>query len=384
MTNQSRSIASNYDAIVIGAGIYGCMIALHLKNKLNFKHVAILDKEDTILRRASSRNQYRVHNGYHYPRSFSTANSSHQNYHRFLTEWNEAITTDQKFIYGIAKKNTKINSKQFQSFIKRIGSNLHPFDLKEKDIFNTRMLDKAFYVDEVTYNPAKLSQLIYKKLKDHNIEIFLNHKVNAIWRNENKYISVDTIARNCDSIKFHSGFVINASYAGINLIKGDISGPRAGIKKELAEITYLKLPSVFFNLGITIMDGPFFSILPTHIEGIHSLTHVKYTPHHSWFKEESSLSTDYYFKKYTKTNFHLMLRSASQFIPSLIKAEYQGSVFEIKAILEKHESDDGRPILFETDQKVKNVFHILGSKIDNIYDVLDLISNKISNEIDAW
>ena len=33
------------------------------------------------------------------------------------------------------------------------------------------------------------------------------------------------------------------------------------------------------NIGITVMDGPFFSIMPFGQTGLHSLTSVTFTPH---------------------------------------------------------------------------------------------------------
>ena len=47
-------------------------------------------------------------------------------------------------------------------------------------------------------------------------------------------------------------------------------------------------------------------------------------------------------------------------------------------MLEKNEIDDGRPILFENDKNLKNLYYVLGSKIDNIYDVLDRIDSELS------
>ena len=46
-----------------------------------------------------------------------------------------------------------------------------------------------------------------------------------------------------------------------------------------------------------------------------------------------------------------------------------GSLFDIKTVLARNEEDDGRPILVEQSHEIPRVFSILGSKIDNIYDV---------------
>ncbi|MDA8059788.1 MAG: FAD-dependent oxidoreductase, partial [Nitrospiraceae bacterium] len=62
-----------YDAIVIGGGFYGATIAHYLKTQRKFKKVALIERGQGLLLRASYNNQARVHNGYHYPRNFTTA-----------------------------------------------------------------------------------------------------------------------------------------------------------------------------------------------------------------------------------------------------------------------------------------------------------------------
>jgi len=66
-----------------------------------------------------------------------------------------------------------------------------------------------------------------------------------------------------------------------------------------------------------------------------------------------------------------MIRDAGRYVPEILKAEYRHSLFEIKTVLTRNESDDGRPILFERHLELPGCFSILGGKIDNIYDVLE-------------
>ena len=62
------------DVMVVGGGFYGCALALHLRR--SFERVVIVEREDGLLRRASYNNQARLHNGYHYPRSFRTGRAA--------------------------------------------------------------------------------------------------------------------------------------------------------------------------------------------------------------------------------------------------------------------------------------------------------------------
>jgi hypothetical protein len=66
-----------------------------------------------------------------------------------------------------------------------------------------------------------------------------------------------------------------------------------------------------------------------------------------------------------------MVRDAGRYLPAVLDAAHVDSLFEVKTVLEKNETDDGRPILFERHQDLPGAYSILGGKVDNIYDVLD-------------
>ena len=70
---------TSYDAVIIGGGFYGAAIAIYLVKQRGFRRVALVEREAALLMRASYNNQARVHNGYHYPRSFTTAYRSRVN-----------------------------------------------------------------------------------------------------------------------------------------------------------------------------------------------------------------------------------------------------------------------------------------------------------------
>ena len=57
-------------ALVVGAGVFGLTSAIALSH--NGYDVIVREKEDDLMKGASSINQYRLHKGYHYPRSIET------------------------------------------------------------------------------------------------------------------------------------------------------------------------------------------------------------------------------------------------------------------------------------------------------------------------
>ena len=68
-----------------------------------------------------------------------------------------------------------------------------------------------------------------------------------------------------------------------------------------------------------------------------------------------------------------MKKSAKKIMPAVNNFEYLESIYEVKTVLLKNEEDDGRPILFHRSPQNSRLISILGGKIDNIYDLFELV-----------
>ena len=79
----------HYDKIIIGAGLYGLYSALFCAKR--DENVIVLEADDAPFKRATYINQARVHMGYHYPRSISTALKSRKYFDRFLNDYDFCI-----------------------------------------------------------------------------------------------------------------------------------------------------------------------------------------------------------------------------------------------------------------------------------------------------
>src|SRR5689334_7400234 len=95
-----------FDAAVIGGGFYGTAIALYLAQRRGLRRVLLVEREPALLSRASFKNQARVHNGYHYPRSFMTGYRSRLNLGRFVSDWPDAIEGDFTCLYAVARRSS--------------------------------------------------------------------------------------------------------------------------------------------------------------------------------------------------------------------------------------------------------------------------------------
>src|SRR6476620_12490726 len=86
--------------------------------------VLLVERESRLLGRASLRNQARVHNGYHYPRSILTSLRSRLNYARFLAEYGECVDRSFPHYYAVGRGMSKVTAAQFAEFCRRIGAPL--------------------------------------------------------------------------------------------------------------------------------------------------------------------------------------------------------------------------------------------------------------------
>jgi glycine/D-amino acid oxidase-like deaminating enzyme len=343
------------DALVIGAGFFGCHVALRLR-RLGMDRVILVDRESGILRRASYANQARVHNGYHYPRSLGTAVRSCENYGRFCAEHPFAISAGFEKIYAIARQS-RVGASQFAAFCARIGAPCEESPRHLRQLFDTDLIDAVFLTQEVAFNATALAEDLLRRLLVAGVELRLDTEARL------KEADADgvTICLGRDSSQFR--YVFNCTYAALDALGIPL---RNRLKKELAEIALIEPPPPIAEIGVTVMDGPFFSAMPFPPLGCHSLSHVRYTPHTAWIDVSAGGLLG-------RSQVSAMLRDATRYMPPLGRARPLGSLFEVKAILLQAEHNDSRPILFEAAAESPRLVSILGGKIDNIYDVLDVL-----------
>ena len=359
---------NHFDVVVIGAGFYGSLISIYLNKNKNIQNILLLEKEEEIMNRSSSRNQARIHNGYHYPRSFMTANRSHLNFSRFVSDWISSVKKDFISIYAIAKNNSKISSHQFKIFCNRVGIPINEAKQSLKNLFNKSLVSNIYVTEEYTFDANIFKLLVLNEIKKTNIKLQINSEVKKISKKDDGIILETSIKGK--NVNITTNYVFNCTYSSLNKINNRDYLTKNKLRHEIAEIALIDPPSNLSEIGVTLMDGPFFSFLPFPSKSIHSISHVRYTPHNQWL-DNLNIDPEDVLKKYNKiTNVDKMIRDASRYLPSMSKSKYIESFYEVKTVLTKNDNDDGRPILFEESQQLKGLYSVLGGKLDNIYDIL--------------
>jgi len=368
---------STADAVVIGGGFYGAVIAIYLAKTRGLRRVILCEREEHLLTRASYNNQARVHNGYHYPRSFTTAFRSRVNLPRFVQDWPQAVKSDFVKLYAIARRNSKVTAKQFERFCDEIGALLKPADAGLKRLFEPRLIEDVFLVEEYAFDSTRLADWAVKELKEAGVEVLYSTRATAISRSpDGKSLLVDVKPKSSGVVCVNANYVFNCTYSGLNQFSGDFLGTQTRLKQEVTEMALMQVPDELANIGVTVMDGPFFSMMPFPARGLHTLSHVRYTPHFSW-QDERGVDPYIKLEEYDRaTRVDRMVRDVSRYMPAVAKAKYVDSLFEVKTVLIKNEGDDGRPILFEEHAELPGCYSVLGGKIDNIYDVLEKLETQ--------
>jgi glycine/D-amino acid oxidase-like deaminating enzyme len=362
-----------HDAIVLGGGFYGCVIAVYLARQRRFRSVVLVEHETDLLKHASYNNQARIHGGYHYPRSFVTANRSRKNFPLFVRDWPEAVKSDFTKLYAIARRNSRVTARQFQRFCREIGAPLDPVGREVRSLFDPVLVEEVFLAQEYAFDATALSHWAHEELGAAGVEVLLNTKALQVSRpNSGLAVKVQSSGIQRD---LYARLVFNCTYSGLHQIETP-EHPSAPLKHEMTEIALMKMPPALQGLGVTLMDGPFFSMMPFSARNLHTLSHVRYTPHLSWNDERDRDPYEALRMYQRETRVDRMIRDAARYMPAIVDACYVESLFEIKTVLLKNEVDDGRPILFEQHERLPGYYSILGSKIDNIYDVLERLASE--------
>ncbi len=362
-------MAEVFDIAIVGGGFYGCCLALYLADKK--RSVVLFEKEPILMSRASAINQARVHSGFHYPRSLTTALRSLVNFPRFVYEFRDAIVDDFTMCYAIARHGSKVNAQRFWRMYTDMKAPIKPASPTMKGLFASSMIENVFACQEYAFNHDLLRDILEHRLKQRSVEV----------RRETEIIKAQSIANNQTRLtdthqkSVHATHIFNCTYSRINVFLEQSNLEPLALKHELTEMLLIESPEELHGLAVTVMDGAFFSLMPYPSRSAYTLSHVRYTPHAQWHDNKPCIDGHKVLQHYhKKSHMPFMLRDVQRFMPDLT-LHFRESLFEIKTVLQRNEIDDGRPIFYRTHPELGNVHTVMGSKIDNVYDLLEALGD---------
>lgn len=372
-----------FDKIIIGGGLYGLYSALFCGK--HGQSVLVLEYDSEPFMRATYINQARVHMGYHYPRSYSTAVKSARYFERFNHDYEECILREFEQVYATSEDFSWVNAQQFKKFCMEAGIQCE--EIAPSKYFKDRKCDGAFLTKEYTYDAKMLRNRLLREVGEYaGIQIVCNARIKRIDCQESLYVVYMENGK-----KYISSFLLNASYASVNQVSAMLGFEPFKIKYELCEIILCQVSRELENTGITVMDGPFFSIMPFGKTGYHSLTSVAFTPHLTSYEDKPSfpcqkMCNDGYCgscqlgncnecSAKPSTAWDYMSKLAQKYMKEELKFSYEKSLFSIKPILKASEIDDSRPTLIREYSQKPTFISVLSGKINTVYDLDEVLLN---------
>lgn len=378
-------MVKTYDKIIIGAGIYGLYAALFCGDKKHgMQRILVLECDQEPFQRATYINQARVHQGYHYPRSLSTAMKSAGYFERFHRDYGFCIHREFQKIYAVSSQYSWSSGQQFCKFCE--AADIPCEELPVERYFRKGMCDGAFLTREYTYDARILRDYFLEQLsKLPHVEIRCSVNINHIERLQDYYQVVLG-----DGEAFRTGFLLNASYAATNQILDMLGFEKFKIKYELCEIILCHANERLLPYGFTVMDGPFFSIMPFGKTEYHSLTSVTFTPHKTCSEElpvfpcqekSAGYCSPHHLGNCSSccakpdTAYAYMAGLAGRYLREEYGFTYAKSLFSMKPILLSSEMDDSRPTIIRQYTKNPSFFSVLSGKINTVYDLDEVLKD---------
>lgn len=368
-----------YDFAIIGGGLFGVYAALYLAEQ--GCQVVLVEKEKQLMTKASIVNQARLHSGYHYPRSIATALMSDDNKARFSRDHQDFIHSSFDKYYAIDQYSSFTDGAQFERFCEFIGLPCQKLD-KHPSIRMDR-LEALFLTEEYTFDPILMANYYKRRLAEaDSVQVLQYHQlVEAQAETDQWQLTLDDLAAD-QKLEVSAKQVINATYANSNGVNRRFGVSDIPLMHEISEMAFVSSPQLQ-DLGLTIMDGQFASIMPYGRSGLLSLSSVAYTHHkvaHSPLPQfdcqaiNTNCRPDFpsicnRCEARPASNYSKMMRQIQLYLREEVQLFYLGSMFTIKSKLKANHIDDGRPTEIAILRENPRFYCIFAGKINSIYEI---------------
>lgn len=316
---------------VVGGGVFGCTTAVDLA--CSGAQVDLFEARSDILTGATARCQARLHSGYHYPRSATTAMAARDGAIEFVARYPEAIRRASH--HYVVAPGSKVTPSQYLSFCERLGL---PYEVVDNPQ-HVHTADLVVRVPEAFVDVDMLRRLARRDLAQSGVTVHLGQE-----------------ASDLDDYDL----VVQATYGQ------PWSKP---LRYELCEVALLELGR-YDGESYVVIDGDYVSLDP---HGRHyALYDVAHSVHLAVEGETPEWPAEYRDLlgwvgpvRTPLSNVDRMIESAGRFLWGLEPGGlgvsiYQGSWFAVRAVLPDVDRTDERPTLVE---RSGNVVSVLSGKI---------------------
>ncbi len=296
--------------------------------------ITLFEKNEDLLQEGSYVNQMRHHLGYHYPRSNETVEEVQKSLVAFEARYEKAILRDAPTYYSIARSGSLVSPEEFKAFCKR-----HKLPYAKSAVpahlLTPSEIALSLKVAEPRYDLATLKELVEKNLKARpRIIVRKNAMVDACALSEGKKTLTYTTPRGTKKEDFD--LVINATYARINQFAAKLDFGIVPIRVDHAEALIIRLP--IDPICITVVDGPFATLMPTGNKHEFVLYHALESMHERYVPENGRVRA----MRMNVTREKEILEACKVLFPVLKDAVVLESRIVHRGVIANHEYDDRR------------------------------------------
>jgi hypothetical protein len=336
---------------VAGAGIYGTNIAIRLAEQ---GHRVYLFDPLGILRAASAINQYRIHSGYHYPRSPETIRETLDARAEFLETFAPAIVRNSRHYYAIPREGSQTPPELFEKVMDQFSI---AYRQGHPDWIDFGFIDKCYEVDEQIYDPDLLRDLVSSRIRSLGIPF------------EHRLFSPE--------MRVDYDFVIWATYG-----LGPSRGLFPSVKYQVAEKILIELPPKLRGVSLVVVDGPFTAFDPYGSSALSLFGSAKHTNHWTTTNPYEPVPEPYArilngqsFEPISFTRFEAMRRDSCLAVPRSQDAVYLGSRFTVR-VVENNPAQDRRTLYVQ--EGAPGELHIFSGKVVSSVKAARLVCERIA------
>ena len=318
---------------VIGGGIFGTTCALELAP---IADVTLFERHAELLTETSSSNQRRHHSGFHYPRSYDTVVEIRAARQLFEDVYGDAIDRSFPSYYCTSATGIEIPAERYLAACR---SNQLSFAIVDPpaEIVDAAAVSLCLATDEAVYDVRRLRQIVTERIAaSPGVRCELGTAVLSgdIGRDGTKRLSVSGPA---GAREESFDYLVNATYAGRNMVAQWFGFATEPLRFDLYELLLLRLPVP--QVCVTILDGPFTSLMGTGRDDLFLLSHIHDSVSRSVIPEDGAPPR----WQGLVSNRANMLRHAQRYLPVVGKASDVQSVWLTRAVDAFARDFDARP-----------------------------------------
>jgi len=309
------------DIIVIGGGIHGITVAIAAAEAGG--RVTLIDKNLELLNGTSGSTHNRAHMGYHYPRSVETAHECQKGLESYQKHYPEALIYPPG--YYIIEKTSNTTTTEYESFCTKMGIPSRIQWPSEEFLLRDR-ISAPFLVHEPIFNTVLLRAQLEKKYQRKGVAVKNDAEVVESSPRTSDLFSL-TVREGQRLSTYQADVVINATYSYANNVLGvfhlheHMTRYRMQVTEVVVAQSALDIPP------LTIMDGPFMSIMPY---GGHDTQFLVYDVEHSVADEKESYLHDD--SRVYPSSWETMVQKGESYFPFMKELTYVESLWGSRPI----------------------------------------------------